>query len=186
MKKQSIAIIGVIAFVLAVAVGYALFSDQLTVTGTAKASGKFDYDLSVGEITEVGTVKGDGATAAVVTELSNDNDKLTITINKLAYPGAKVTIPVTVTNTGTITGKLDKINEAGLIVDDEMIKVTYTGPAASDTPLAAGEKHDMLVEVEWPEDYSFEGSNKVVEGTDNEVASEVEFTVTLDYIQVNQ
>ncbi len=32
MKKQSIAIIGVIAFVLAVVVGYALFSDNLTVS----------------------------------------------------------------------------------------------------------------------------------------------------------
>lgn len=181
MKKQSIAIIGVIAFVLAVAVGYALFSDTLTITGTAKAEGKFDYDFSVGEITEVGTVKGENAEKTVVAELSEDNDKLTITIDKLAYPGASVTIPVTVTNMGTITGKLVNITESGIPTNNDMIEVEYTGPAASDTPLAAGKSHDMSITVTWPEDYDFaEGA------TSSTVSSQVEFSVVLDYEQVNQ
>ena len=67
MKKQSIAIIGVIAFVLAVAVGYALFSETLTVTGTATATGDFDVEFTkVGTITKVGyTGAGDSEIAAI-------------------------------------------------------------------------------------------------------------------------
>ena len=37
MKKQNIAIIGVVALVLAIAVGYALFSETITINGTATA-----------------------------------------------------------------------------------------------------------------------------------------------------
>ena len=42
MKKQNIAIIAVVALVLAVAVGYALFSQTINITGTATAQGSFD------------------------------------------------------------------------------------------------------------------------------------------------
>lgn len=52
MKKQNIAVIGVFAFILAVAVGYALFSEKLTISGTAGASGNFDVEFtSVGQPT---------------------------------------------------------------------------------------------------------------------------------------
>ena len=44
MKKKNMVIIGVIALILAVSVGYALFSDTLTINGTATAKG--DFNLS--------------------------------------------------------------------------------------------------------------------------------------------
>ena len=44
MKKKNMIIIGVIALILAVSVGYALFSDTLTINGTATAKG--DFNLS--------------------------------------------------------------------------------------------------------------------------------------------
>lgn len=101
MKKQSIAIIGVIAFVLAVAVGYALFSEKLTIDGTATAKGDFDV-----EFTSVGTPTCSGFSgsceAATLGTISDDKNTLTITVNKLQYPGAYVEIPVTVTNKGSI------------------------------------------------------------------------------------
>ena len=104
MKKQSIAIIGVIAFVLAVAVGYALFSETLTVTGTATATGDFDVEFTkVGTITKVGyTGAGDSEIAAI----STDKNTLTVTVNKLDYPGAYVEIPVTITNKGSVSAEV--------------------------------------------------------------------------------
>ena len=105
MKKQSIAIIGVIAFVLAVAVGYALFSEKLTIDGTATAKGDFDV-----EFTSVGTPTCSGFSgtceAATLGTISDDKNTLTITVNKLQYPGAYVEIPVTVTNKGSIPAVL--------------------------------------------------------------------------------
>ena len=50
MKKQNIIVVGIIAFILTVAVGYALFSETLTISGTATAEGTFDV-----EFTSVGT-----------------------------------------------------------------------------------------------------------------------------------
>ena len=63
MNKKKGIIIGVVLFVLAVAVGYALFSDTLTINGTATAKGEFDMEISSAQITsEVGST---GATAQV-------------------------------------------------------------------------------------------------------------------------
>ena len=46
MKKQNIVIIAVIALVLVLAVGYALFSETLTIKGTATASANFDVEFT--------------------------------------------------------------------------------------------------------------------------------------------
>ncbi len=170
MKKQNIAIIGVIVFVLALAIGYALFSETLTISGTATASGDFDVEFtSIGEVTSSGyTKQADSADIAVI---ESGNNKLTITVNKLDYPGAYVEIPVTITNKGSVPAKLKQINQTGLDTEEGPIKVTYSGIAASEMPINQNETQNMTIRVEWLED---------VETT----ASGVTFTITLDYEQV--
>ena len=160
MKKQSIAIIGVIAFVLAVVVGYALFSDNLTVSGSATATG-------VGEITKVGYTAVD---ATEIAKISEDKNTLTVTVNKLDYPGAYVTIPVTITNKGSVSAKLKNINETGLTQDNRAIKVTYTGVAASDTVIKTNDTQEMNIKVEW-------------DPSINTGSSDVTFQITLEYEQ---
>ena len=168
MKKQSIAIIGVIAFVLAVAVGYALFSETLTVTGTATATGDFDVEFTkVGTITKVGyTGTGDSEIAVI----SPDKNTLTVTVNKLDYPGAYVEIPVTITNKGSVSAKLKNINETGLTADSRAIKVTYTGVAASDSTINTNDTQEMNIKVEWDK-------------TVNTSSSDVTFQIQLEYEQ---
>lgn len=148
MKKQNIAIIGVVAFILAVAVGYALFSETLTVNGTATAKGDFDV-----EFTSVGnpTCSGFSGTcdADSLATISSDKNTLTVTVNKLDYPGAYVEIPVTITNKGSIAAKLKNINETGLTDTDRAVKVTYSGIAASDTAIGTNETQSMTIKVEW-------------------------------------
>lgn len=168
MKKKSIAIIGVIAFVLAVAVGYALFSETLTVTGTATATGNFDVEFTkVGTITKVGYT---GAGDSEIAVISPDKNTLTVTVNKLDYPGAYVEIPVTITNKGSVSAKLKNINETGLTADSRAIKVTYTGVAASDTPIDTNGTQEMNIKVEWDK-------------TVNTVSSDVTFQIQLEYEQ---
>ena len=103
MKKQNIIVVGIIAFILTVAVGYALFSETLTVTGTATAT----------------------CDAASLTSISSDKNTLNVTVNKLEFPGAYVEFPVTVTSKGSIPAVLESISESGLTTDDT-VKVTYT------------------------------------------------------------
>lgn len=175
MKKQSIAIIAVVAFVLAVAVGYALFSETLTINGTATARGDFDVEFtSVGEIKKAGytDTKGTADAPSDIATISADKNTLTITVDKLDYPGAYVEIPVTITNKGSISAKLKEIRETGLTAADRAIKVTYTGIAASETPIAQNETQTMTIRVEWDD-------------TVNTGSSDVTFTVNLDYEQVS-
>lgn len=169
MKKQSIAIIGVIAFVLAVAVGYALFSETLTVTGTASAQGTFDV-----EFTSVGqpTCSGFSSTcdAQTLTNIPEDKNSLTITVNKLEYPGAYVEIPVTVTNKGTIPAILESIEETGL-TEDPSVKVSYTGlTELKGQEVQQNGTQDFKVKVMWDEN-------------SEESSEDVSFTIKLNYKQ---
>lgn len=169
MKKQSIAIIGVIAFVLAVAVGYALFSETLTISGTATAQGTFDV-----EFTSVGqpTCSGFSSTcdAQTLTNIPEDKNSLTITVNKLEYPGAYVEIPVTVTNKGTIPAVLESIEETGL-TEDPSVKVSYTGLAElKNQEVQQNGTQEFKVKVMWDQD-------------SEESSSDVSFTIKLNYKQ---
>ena len=129
MKKQSIAIIGVIAFVLAVAVGYALFSQTVTVKGTATASGNFNV-----KIVEVGTPTCVGVTtctaAALVTapttlpSTSAPAEEVTLSI-PLNYPGAEAKIPVTVKNLGSIKALLKTIGTTSYASEHNIVTVDY-------------------------------------------------------------
>ena len=107
MNKKKGIIIGVVVFFLAIAVGYALFSDTLTINGTATAKGKFDMEISSAQITsEVGST---GATAQV----SSDKNTLTINIPKLEYPGAYVEVTYKIKNAGTIPALYDSYDITG-------------------------------------------------------------------------
>lgn len=173
MKKQNIAIIGVIAFVLAVAVGYALFSQTLTINGTATAKGSFDVQFTqVGQATSVGYTKV-ASESADLARISENGTTLTITVNKLDYPGAYVEIPVTIQNKGTIPAKLKEIVQTGLKDETGPIKVSYSGLAASETPINTNETQSMTIKVEW-----LPGVNT------NTADGGVTFTIALEYEQI--
>ena len=95
-KTRNKIFVGCLALLLVMVAGYALFSQNLTINGTAKAEGKFNIEFTKASISaEKGST---GATATI-----SDNGKiLTITVPKLEYPGAYVDVSYTVKNTGTI------------------------------------------------------------------------------------
>ena len=170
MKKQNIIIIGVVAFVLAVAVGYAIFSETLTISGTATAEGNFDVQFtSVGTPTCVGFSQT--CDADTLTEITEDKNTLNITVNKLQYPGAYVEIPVTVTNVGTIPAILTNIEETGLTTDPS-IKVTYEGlQELKNQQISQGATQDFKIKVTWDQ-------------SSQQGASDVSFTIKLNYEQI--
>ena len=203
MKKQNIAIIAVVALVLAVAVGYALFSQTINITGTATAQGSFDV------VWQLEAASGDSAftysatcntgyddcssstyTVANVASLSNNDHTLTITVDKLTYPGGTITIPFRVKNIGTIDAKLKTITQTGLPTNataeapnvnykstDDDIEVEYYGPATTNAALAVGETKDGYIKVTWKD----RGENQASLST----AKSLEFTVDLQYVQAN-
>lgn len=165
MKKQSVAIIAVVALVLAVAVGYALFSETLTINGTATAQGTFDMEFTTATVSnEVGST---GTTAVI----ADDKNSLTITVPKLEYPGAYAEIAVTVTNKGSIPAKLDSIEETGLTTDAS-VKVSYTGlNELKGQVVNQNETQTFNVKVMW-------------DAASNASSENVTFTIKLNYSQI--
>ncbi len=127
MNKKKGIIIGVVAFFLAIAVGYALFSDTLTINGTATAKGEFEltYLCEVDESNSNG--QGDcDASGNIVT-----------TTSTFSKPNEAVIYRVTVTNTGSIPAVLktvtspnnydfDNFNSGNLVEGDEIYIDTST------------------------------------------------------------
>lgn len=167
MKKQNMFIICAIAFLLTVTVGYALFSETITINGTATARGNFDL-----EFTTANVIQEVGSTNTTAT-ISEDKDSLSINVPKLEYPGAYSQMSVTVTNKGSIPAKLIDIEENGLNSNPN-INVTYTGlNEIKDGVINQNETHTFEVKVMW-------NVNSITP------AKNVNFSLKLNYMQVTQ
>ncbi len=115
MNKKKGIIIGVVLFILAVAVGYALFSDTLTINGTATAKGEFDlvYSCTPG-LTNEGFINADAfASSQIKLDNNYTNDSCSVNDNKITYsaellqPEATRNFTIKITNTGSISAQLN-------------------------------------------------------------------------------
>lgn len=188
MKKQNIAIIAVIALVLAVSVGYALFSQTLTITGTATASG--DFDVQFVPVDEVNDIRKDGYVATTegtpITSLSNGNHTLNVAVDKLSYPGAYVEFDAYVVNNSSFPVVLKHIEQKYVdaagnpTTDPEHIRVTYTSEASTNAVLDAdpSKKHKFTVRVEW-----VSKGDDVAEDS-NDITETANFQINLTYDQI--
>ncbi len=102
MNKRNKILVGCLALLLVLSAGYALFSETITINGTATAKGNFDISYTC-EIWDEETMGGTGicdtTTSGVI--------KTTSTLNK---PTDMVVYNVTVTNDGTIPAKLKTVS----------------------------------------------------------------------------
>ena len=166
MKKQSVAIILISTFILTLLIGYALFSQSVTISGTATASATMDMEFTTATISsEVGSV----STSAVI---SQDGNTLTITVPQLQYPGSYANIQVIVTNVGTVPVKLTGVTENGLTTDNN-IKISYTGLqdyVTNQTVISPNGTHTFNVKVEWDENSTQASQN-------------INFSILLNYEQ---
>lgn len=181
MKKQNIAIIAVVAFVLAVAVGYALFRETITINGTATAKGNFDI-----QITDAVISGGEGYATEVegttVTKATVATDKNSVDLAaELQYPGAYVEYTITVKNAGTIDAILKAINESAAYADaDEApVVVSYPTLPTKDATLAANATDTVVVRVEWDAD-----DELAADANSKSVNVEADYTISFDYEQI--
>lgn len=115
MKKKNMIIIEVIALILVVAVGYALFSDTLNINGSATAKG----DFSISATCTPGITNEGFLTANLINSepIDSDNnysgDSCSVNDNKVTYsaellqPGATRNFTIKITNTGSIPAQLN-------------------------------------------------------------------------------
>ena len=152
-KKYVLAV--VIVLLLALAVGYAAFSDILTITGTANVAQNADFDVHFKETSAV--VASVGCTASVsrgADDQGDANDKLTVTVSDLAYPGAGEYIKAVVENSSSVPVKVKQLTtQTNLTGNGGAIKITGLNSIATDsgdTTIAAnGGTCEIYFTVEW-------------------------------------
>ena len=151
-----------VAVVVTLSVGYALFADVLNISGTFTASGNFDLEFtsaSVGSSSQAGT-----PTATI----SGDKNTLTLAAPTLLKPGATVTYDVTVSNVGNVDALLTNIAVTGN--NDTDIQVDIAPAITNGQTIAASGTFDFEITVTW----------KLASETGNKT---VNYSVTLDYEQ---
>ena len=162
MKKRNIIIGSLSVIVLLMIVGYAAFSTSLNIKGTSNITS--NWNVKISNVTTKNTVG---------TASNNENPTFTDTAvtfkTDLKSPGDSLEYEVTITNSGTLNAKVDKITLSD--TNNPAIKFTSSGITEGDV-IEAGGKGILLVKVEFLSTVSSTPSNK----TSN-------LTVTLDYVQ---
>ena len=166
-KKIIIAVL--IVLLLALAIGYAAFSDILTISGTANAKGTFDLEFQNAEV-----VKNIGADETKTTAvISEDKNTLTVNVADLSYPGSGVEFSVDIVNVGSIPAEVQAVTPTNT-TGSEKIKVTGLDAIKTDHPkIEAGDKCNIHFTVEWPAD-----SGEILENESN-----ISFGLQIEYVQ---
>lgn len=99
--KRNYLIVALIIILLSLTIGYAAFSDTLTISGTANAKGTFDMIFSSASIDTANAHGIDKVNSSAIIDASNPN-VVNISIKDLAYPGAGTNVTVVVKNNGTV------------------------------------------------------------------------------------
>lgn len=167
-SKKNYAIIVLIVLLLALAIGYAAFSANLTINGTAEGTGNWDvhFKSATFKDSEGNTDTKHGSTPTITTTTST-NDTITATV-ELAYPGDGVILEAVVENSGNIPAKLTNFTVIG--ADDDLeITQAISGPTANET-LDAGGTCTAQFFIKWAT-------------TSDETSLSKTFTITYDYSQ---
>ena len=156
MNKKILMIL--LTFMVALVVGYALFSSTLNINGSATAKGDFKMEILNASVTnEVGS---SGATANVI----NNGKALEITVPHLEYPGAYVEVTYNIKNSGTIDALYDSYNITG---ETDRIKSLFN---ISTMYYAPNDESTETFRIYWDEN-----NNSEVEETEN-IVLEINYT----------
>ena len=140
-KNSMMLIYVLLAAIVFMVAGYAIFTQNVSVTGTATADA--NYALAWQNPTITTNV---GGTATAIPTLSANNTILTIN-PVLEYPGAYVEVTASVKNIGGLPAKITNVVPTNPIGTD--IVVTYTPTFAVDQTLAAGASTSVVIRVQY-------------------------------------
>lgn len=175
-KKSNIVIV-LVVLLLALAVGYAAFSTNLTITGTAKTkTGNWDVEFTAASITPT-TVSG-----KFDENSSTSFTPTNVTVNAvLNAPGDGANVTATITNAGKLNAVLKDFKVEGEGFAEEGTNVYKNGdirvkvPVTTNGNIAAGASRNFVFSVEWDKNAS-----------DITTSQTANFTITFTYEQDGQ
>ena len=132
-----------VALLLVVAVGYAAFSSDLVIEGTAKGTGNWDVKFIGVEMSDT-----NHGTATV----NADGDVVTVNA-QLGFPGDGCTVTANIKNGGSIPAKLTAFtltDKSGATYSNENVEVTIPTIAADGSEvIAAGATCPVTFAIKW-------------------------------------
>lgn len=147
---QNIVIVALAVVIVVMSVGYALYSQTLTINGTATFNkAVWDVHFDTETFNETSTIKS--------TTNSVQNTSITYQVT-LAKPGDTYSFTVNAKNFGTIDAKATNITLTGLTAEQQKYityKVSYNGTEYTSStsglniPLVAGASHPVVVTVSY-------------------------------------
>lgn len=171
-KKRNYAIIVLIVLLIAIAVGYAAFSSELTINGSADTTADWEVVFSSAALLDS---NNDAAASSYGTAAvdSNDATQINATVH-LAYPGDAVKLRAVITNSGNLDAKITSINVDTSDLDSDII-ITPTALGSAGLPtanevLAVGASCTCEFVIQW-----------VPEST--AASADGDFTITFTYSQ---
>ena len=174
-NKKNYLIIVLIAILLTLAVGYAAFSQQLQIAGTANAKGNWDIHFANAKMT--------GTDANNTVELSDNDHKLTVNVS-LTKPGDSKTVTVDIVNEGSVDatlkgftiaaadGSSSTITGANGVYSTGSLRLTLQELTTGEDLVAQTGSKAYQFTIEWPSEY-----------TSTDVDDSATFTITFDYEQ---
>lgn len=166
-------VVSTIVAILVMGIGFALFSDTITVSGTASTTGSMDIEVSSVSVISngAGTVSesNNDTTKDNQWNVSSDKNSVILTVNNLLYPGASAKYTITLKNTGTIDAKLSEITSS---INASDLNITTENIMKDEVITANGGTKTFTVDVVWDEESQ--------EGFDGE-----EFNIVYNFSQVN-
>ena len=157
-KHKNVLIGALLAVVFVMAVGYAAFTQQLTINGSAEITSRWDIAFDQSKKTGAGVIDPvagfQGGTAPSGEIEYADGHNATLTAN-LVQPGDTVTFTLTIQNNGTINAELQEPvvtmtgdeDVSALVAKKGNIQFTVTRPTP--TTINASQEATMTVKAEF-------------------------------------
>lgn len=139
-SKKNYLIIALVVILLCLAIGYAAFTANLTINGTA--TGKTTWSV---KFTDASITAGHG-------DVTLGDDEVVVNA-ELAYPGDGCEVTVNITNEGSLAAKLTDFKfTAADGTEFSNDNITITTPTMTDDIIAAGETCPFTFAIKWNED----------------------------------
>ena len=142
-SKKNYAVIVLIVLLLAIAIGYAAFSQTLIITGTATGTATWDVHFKSATLKD-----SSGATDTEHGTVSFDATTVTANIT-LKYPGDGVVLDAVIENSGTVPAKLTNVIIDGEAVNDDNIDIETAEPVIGETLAANGGTCTSQYVIKW-------------------------------------
>lgn len=140
MNKQNKILLGMLAFIVACTIGYALFSESINITGTATAKGDFNLTttcqpgfISGGSLSIPDVLEPLGLVGIGPKEGGYHNDSCSVVDDKVTintvfkYPSAMRMFTIKITNSGSIPVKIVDFSETSKHYVNDVLQEGPTG-----------------------------------------------------------